>query len=1095
MPNARVIQSPSAASRLSEAAAWLENHCQGGEVLILCAHLEAGDHLVRTLAARRGALIGVRRLTLDAFAYQLALPDLVEAGLATQSPLGQEALAARVVYEAVADGQLGDLATVAQGPGFARALASTFHDLRLHRVEPSALTEVGLAGRGLSDLLDRYERACQSAGVADRTRVLETATRVADEKHRRPLGLPTLMLDLPLTTPMERGFIAAVARRAERVLATAPTGDDVSLRGLEGALGVSSEIVTRIPDSSETVWQLQNFVFSGSTPAESGSPEDVIILSAPGEAQEAVEIARAIQSEAEAGLSFDAMAVLLRSPDAYTPLLEDALGRAGIPAFFETGTLRPDPAGRAFLALLDCAAEELSATRFAEYLSLGQLPDLDEKGAPESPKEEPWVTPRHDLAPPPPPGSREPVQLDLFSPPERVAEPDKLPAVEGTLRTPRRWEKLLVDAAVIGGRERWERRLSGLARELTERLQELDDPDGTLAAAVRRQLEDLEHLRHFALPIIELLAELPSKARWGRWLDALERLAARVLATPDGVLALLKELRPMDSVGPVELFEVREVLNERLTLLSQDPPQYRYGRVWVAPIEAARGLSFDVVLVPGLAERMFPRKIVEDPLLLDAERRKLSAGLPLQEDRVAEERLFLRLAAGAARRKVVFSYPSVDLQKGRAKVPSFYLLEVVRASEGKLPDFETLERDAAASSGARLGWPAPREPGRAIDNTEHDLAFLSDALRQEADKKEAQGTGRYLVTVNPALARSLRARYQRGRPRFTSSDGLLEPSTEARQVLATHQLASRPYSVTALERFAACPYRFFLNAILRLRPRETVEQITHLDPLTYGRILHVAQFLILKKLEEEDLLPVRADNLPRVLDISEQVFRQVAADFKDELAPAIERIWHDELDRVRTDIRGWLRHESQATGGWVPHRYEFTFGMRPHGPADPASVLEQAVLAGGLRLRGAIDLVEKREDGKVRVTDYKSGKVRVPDGAVLFGGESLQPILYTLAYEALTGDQVAAARLYYCTEKVGYVERGVEPDEEALQVVSEFQRRVDEAIQEGLFPAAPRLGCLFCDYLPVCGPGAEINAERKKTDPRLSSLNWLRTLR
>ena len=78
----------------------------------------------------------------------------------------------------------------------------------------------------------------------------------------------------------------------------------------------------------------------------------------------------------------------------------------------------------------------------------------------------------------------------------------------------------------------------------------------------------------------------------------------------------------MAAVGPVELFEVREVLNERLTLLSQDPPRYRYGRVWVAPIEAVRGMSFDVVLVPGLAERMFPRKIVEDPLLLDADRRK-----------------------------------------------------------------------------------------------------------------------------------------------------------------------------------------------------------------------------------------------------------------------------------------------------------------------------------------------------------------------------------------------------------------------------------------------------------------------------------------
>ena len=60
---------------------------------------------------------------------------------------------------------------------------------------------------------------------------------------------------------------------------------------------------------------------------------------------------------------------------------------------------------------------------------------------------------------------------------------------------------------------------------------------------------------------------------------------------------MLKELRPMAAVGPVEWIEVREVLSERLTLLSQRPTDYRYGKVWVAPIDSVRGASFDVVSV------------------------------------------------------------------------------------------------------------------------------------------------------------------------------------------------------------------------------------------------------------------------------------------------------------------------------------------------------------------------------------------------------------------------------------------------------------------------------------------------------------------
>ena len=140
--------------------------------------------------------------------------------------------------------------------------------------------------------------------------------------------------------------------------------------------------------------------------------------------------------------------------------------------------------------------------------------------------------------------------------------------------------------------------------------------------------------------------------------------------------------------------------------------------------------------------------------------------------------------------------------------------------------------------------------------------------------------------------------------------------------------------------------------------------------------------------------------------------------------------------------------------------------------------------------------MEKRFDGKVRVTDHKSGKVWMPESAILNGGESLQPVLYTLAYEALTGEQVDSARLYYCTERGGYAERTVRTNEEALDVIAEFQRRLDEIIELGFFPASPqpKFGCRFCDYITVCGPRMEVDAKRKQADARLSPLNWLRNL-
>jgi len=56
----------------------------------------------------------------------------------------------------------------------------------------------------------------------------------------------------------------------------------------------------------------------------------------------------------------------------------------------------------------------------------------------------------------------------------------------------------------------------------------------------------------------------------------------------------------------------------------------------VALVEAARGLAFDVVFAPGLAERVFPQRVAEDPLLLAAVRERLPTWLQRNQDRVEQ---------------------------------------------------------------------------------------------------------------------------------------------------------------------------------------------------------------------------------------------------------------------------------------------------------------------------------------------------------------------------------------------------------------------------------------------------------------------------
>jgi RecB family exonuclease len=671
--------------------------------------------------------------------------------------------------------------------------------------------------------------------------------------------------------------------------------------------------------------------------------------------------------------------------------------------------------------LLKCAAEGLSARRFAEYLSLAQVPDAGAGGAPPeaTARGDRWVVPDLGLVPQFTTGADDepvsPAETDIPN-----SGSDEPPVVEGQLRAPRRWERLLVEAAVIGGRDRWRRRIEGLANDLRLRLAEIGEGDEKLA----RTLEDLSAFAGYALPLIDELDSLPAAADWGECLDRLGALATRALRQPDRVLAVLAELAPMAPVGLVTLTEILIVLEGLLLETAVPPSAQRYGKVFIGPIEAARGLSFAAVLVPGLAEKMFPRKIVEEPILLDAVREQVGGGLATNANRLEAERFALGLAAGAAGQRICFSYPRLDLDQARPRVPSFYALEVVRAAEGRLPDFAELGRRAETATTARLGWPAPPDPAEAIDDAEHDLAVLD---RLAVLPEESPGSARYLVTANPWLARALRARYQRWSRSWTPADGLTSRSEAVRTAMARHALSVRSYSPTALQSYACCSYQFFLKAIHGIAPREVPEAIDELDPLQRGSLVHDVQFKLFARLREERLLPVRPGNLDRAWQKLDTVIAEVAARYRDDLAPAIERVWEDGVAAIRADLREWLRRASEDDSGYVPCHFELSFGLE-HRPerreTDPRSVPGAVDLDCGIQLRGSIDLVERRPPGQVRVTDHKTGKADGKPGRQIDGGKSLQPLLYALGAEKLfSGEAVTSGRLYFCTSTGGLPSR------------------------------------------------------------------------
>lgn len=1120
-PRITILTTPAAETRIEAAAELLRRGLERGEALLVGQTREAADDLARDIAADAGATFGLYRFSLRQIVWSIAANDLARAGLAPASSLAAEAVATHATFEERKRKPLDYLQPIAGFRSFGRTLATTLRELRHAEMDVEQARQLDRSGPDVARLAKRYARLLEEAGLVDDAALCRAAARVVRTGSSGLAGAPldgvVVLLDVAVADEATLEFVGALAGRSAEMLATVPAGDERTLAALRRLPGAEEPPAHPEEPPAHPLDRVRRFLFDTEDPPpadETEGSEALTFFSAPGEGREAVEIARSITAEAARGVPLDRMAVLLRSPGVYAGLVETALERAGIETWFARGTRVPDPAGRAFLALLACAAEHLSARRFSEYLSLGQIPRLDGDGRPPGDRAR-WVPPDST-----PEAAAAPVQaslLDLLagtdaaggSPEGEPADSDDEPVLCGTLRAPGRWERLLVESAVVGGRDRWERRLDGLARELEVKLAELraEDPESPRVAGLERDRGNLAHLRRFALPIIDRLAAFPAEASWGEWLDRLEELAPTVLANPDRVLALLGDLRPMAQVGPVPLADVRDVLQERLTELRADPPARRFGRVFVGGPEQVRGRRFAVVFVPGLAERVFPRKQRPDPLLLDDQRAALNAsvdgqprlGLPERHDLNTQEKLLLRLAVGAATERVRFSYPRLEVGKARPRVPSFYALDVERARTGRIPDFQEVEWRASRQAGARLAWPAPADADAAIDDAEYDLAVLGPLLAPGRGKDEITGRARYLFSLHPGLRRTLAARWVRWKRAWSGHDGLCDLDDETKSMLAAHRLTARPYSPSALQHFAVCPYKFLLASVHRLRPREEVEPpLEKLDPLTRGSLFHEVQAELVRALDRLAELPVTRARIATAETVIDEVLDRVAADYAEQLAPAIERVWRDEVEAIRGDLKGWLRHVANEDGEWIPMHAELGFGLPPGNGRDPNSAPEPVAVDGRWLLRGVVDLVEAKAGptarGELRVTDHKTGRNRTREGMVVGGGETLQPVLYGLAVEEAAGRPVHESRLSFCTAVGRYEQRAVTLDERARRHGAEVLEIIDRAIETGSLVPAPRPGaCRWCDFQAVCGPWEE-RRTAIKDQARLEDLRALRGL-
>ena len=600
-----------------------------------------------------------------------------------------------------------------------------------------------------------------------------------------------------------------------------------------------------------------------------------------------------------------------------------------------------------------------------------------------------------------------------------------LAALEGPPR-PRHLETA-DEAAERAARDREDlRALRDLLAPLLEVTPPLDlaDPDARvapaeIAAALRRFLEFVP------------AADSPSATARERFMAITDRIGAR-LTTPMAPAAALAALR--------RHLRIRVPAPDRE---GAAPWVSSGGYLHLSDVEHGGLTGRPHTFVVGLDAERFPGAGLQDPMLPDALRRALDpVALPSSADRLAAHRFDLAATLARLRGRVTLSWSAWDPVQAREIAPAPVLLHAFRiARRSPHASFEEMVRDLgdAASAVPRAGL---------LDQADLWL----DALSRDGILLDGQGAVR---DAFPALAAGSDALAALAGDVATPHHGLVRP----RPGLDPRRDPDFVLSASALEALGTCGLRFLYRSVLRIRPPEDPELDPDrwLDALQRGSLLHAVYERTLREARDRGLRAgddAFTDHALAVLDAE-------AAAFRDEVPPPGTAVFEREMAMLREDVRSFAAMVDGADDRWVALEMRFGFGGEP-----PA---ELPVGGGTLRLRGAIDRVDRTPDGDLVVVDYKTGaSKRHERGKDLYrGGRRLQNVIYPAIAERLLEATVARMEYHFPT-RTGQNEVIAYERHESRAGLGLIGRLLDMAAAGRFLPTPDGGDCLFCDYKAIC---------------------------
>jgi len=983
-------------------------------------------------------------MTLVDLARRFCSDHLLKQGLLEPAALLPEFILEEVVGAALSGGYFSGL----KEKGILEpCLLSAMTDLKESCITPEELRQWSSRSRlskeggdkieELARFYSDYDKRFRAIGLVDRNDILQQASALIPASNETSL----FVYGYYDFNPLQKKFMAALLQQ-QQVLLFFPwregTAFEYALPTLNWLKSLKCEHVALNSTDDNELAVVASRLFEPAKTKAVDRPLHgrISLVSAPGEGREVSEIAREILRWVERdGLKFSDIGILLRGTEPYVPLLAEAFSRLQIPYYLHAGRpLWTTRTGQSANLLLRIVKENFSRSTVMEFITYAPI---DFRRLMNDSEDEP------DIA---------------------------------------LWDFFSTEAGIVARTNEWNARLERLRRRTEKQQRTRGDWDERMQA---HRVTSLAQFQQFVRHLFGSLMTLPNRGRWSDLADGFSNLL-RAILTPapetERVTAEINGLAWLDLLNEqIDLERFSRAVELTLNSARESSDGFGKGKVFIGDIMSARGLVFRAVVVPGMVEKMFPRSWRQDPILLDHERQYISEGLGkelVQKSRqFDEERLLFVLTVMAARERILLTYPRLEVLTGRERIPSFFLLRLMEAVNGRAASFSNFD-EWKLHRRVPLSRFFPADGNDALDILEYDLL--------QADRV-VSGTNRsslnYLPALSPFFNSGLVSEAARwGQKIFTNYDGVLE-DLWSRTHLDRRFGNRTTFSPTALECYARCPFRFFIEYLLRVRATEEPDPFALLSPQDRGSLVHQILFLFLDKLKREELLPMtreRENPLEvSLIDIADQVFAQ----YEKEEVTGFELLWQLEKEKLTADLRSWLQAELAEAGTFVPARFEQEFLCS--FPLNGEAVVQ---------IRGRIDRVDvSQPDRTARILDYKTGRPRRLKDGEFKGGEALQLPLYLYASRELLDEATTEASYYYVSRNGKFQKDRFTRDswDKKLETLARILAGLVGEIRRGLFIARPP-SCGECPYPWICTPAAGVLFERKRRDRRIETFESIK---